>query len=104
MPTDLISDVGYESVKRHQVPRAPGADIRLNNQRSILGDRTNVGASSSYETVTVQPDGCIQHVLGDPQDAPLPELTDEDLEGLTDVPLWPSALLEQLDFTSRLIG
>ena len=41
----------------------------------------------------------LQTVLGDPQDAPLPELTDEDLEGLTDVPLWPSALLEQLDFT-----
>ncbi|XP_056441206.1 uncharacterized protein LOC130378480 isoform X2 [Gadus chalcogrammus] len=199
MPTNLISDVGYEIVKRPQGPRAR-ADIRLNNQRKILGDRTNVGASCSYvpivdgvkqwtpgsnrltkknlkrpnlgpvlpcsqltvvqqqipykkgrkdtahsvltpenfnlvlhavinpkiahhgggwseskqplidtsvvpvseppaETVTVQPDGGIQHVLGDPQDAPLPELTDEDLEGLTDVPLWPSALLEQLDFT-----
>ena len=41
----------------------------------------------------------LQTVLGDPQYAPLPELTDEDIEALADIPLWPSALLEQLDFT-----
>ncbi|CAL8239246.1 unnamed protein product, partial [Gadus morhua 'NCC'] len=51
------------------------------------------------ETVTVQPDGTIQHVLGDPQCAPLPELTAEDLEGLDDLPSWASSLLEQIDFT-----
>ncbi|CAL8253839.1 unnamed protein product [Gadus morhua 'NCC'] len=51
------------------------------------------------ETVTLQPDGTIQHALGDPQYAPLPELTAADLEGLDDLPSWTSSLLEQIDFT-----
>ncbi|CAL8235951.1 unnamed protein product [Arctogadus glacialis] len=200
MPTDLIYGAGDETVKQQLDPRARSHDIRLNNQRTILGDRTNVGASGSYvpnldsvkqrtpgasrlskknlkrpsrglalpcspltldhpripykkarkdathsaftpenfnlvlhavinpkiaqqgggwseskqpvietavvnvsepptETVTMQPDGTIQHALGDPQYAPLPELTAEDLEGLDDLPSWTSSLLEQIDFT-----
>ena len=38
-------------------------------------------------------------VLGDPEDAPLPELTYEDIEGLTGIPQWTSDLLDQLDVT-----
>ncbi|CAL8361435.1 unnamed protein product [Arctogadus glacialis] len=197
MPTELIHGAGDETVNQPRDPRRPTRtpDIRLNNQRTILGDRTNVGASNSYvpnldsvkqripganrlstknlkrpsrgvelpcsplaldhtpipykkdckdtthsvltpknlnlvlkavinpkiarqggvwsmrkqqvsepptETVTVQPDGTIQRVQtahGDPQYALLPELTDEDLEGLDDTPVWTSSLLEQIDFT-----
>ncbi|CAL8391977.1 unnamed protein product [Arctogadus glacialis] len=48
MPTELIYGAGDETVKQPQDPRTRTPDIRLNNQRTILGDRTNVGASYSY--------------------------------------------------------
>ncbi|CAL8237310.1 unnamed protein product, partial [Arctogadus glacialis] len=118
MPTELIHGAGDETVNQPRDPRRPTRtpDIRLNNQRTILGDRTNVGASNSYvpnldsvkqripganrlSTKNLKRPSRVQTAHGDPQYALLPELTDEDLEGLDDTPVWTSSLLEQIDFT-----
>ncbi|XP_056464861.1 uncharacterized protein LOC130404243 [Gadus chalcogrammus] len=127
-----ICGAGGESVKQQLGPRGSSHDIRLNIQRPILADQTNVATSGSFvinpqiaqhgavwsdskhqvigavevhasasptETVTVQPDGTIQHAHGDPQCAPLPVLTADDLAGLDDLSSWSSSLLDHIDFT-----
>ncbi|XP_059930644.1 uncharacterized protein LOC132474129 [Gadus macrocephalus] len=67
-----------------------------NSKHQVIGA---VEVHVPAETVTVQPDGTIQHVHGDPQCAPLPVLTANDLAGLDDLSSWTSSLLDHIDFT-----
>ncbi|XP_056444374.1 uncharacterized protein LOC130380977 [Gadus chalcogrammus] len=64
------------------------------SKHQVIGEVDVHVSASPAETVTVQPDGTIQHVHGDPQCAPLAGLTANDLAGLGDVldSSWNSSL------------
>ncbi|XP_030222038.1 uncharacterized protein LOC115550843 [Gadus morhua] len=78
---------------------APHGAAWTDPKHRVIGDVEVYVPESPTETVTVQPDGTIQHAHGDPQCAPPPELTADDWAGLDDISSWTSSLLEHIDFT-----
>ncbi|XP_030207259.1 uncharacterized protein LOC115540252 [Gadus morhua] len=78
---------------------APHGAAWTDPKHRVIGDVEVHVSESPTETVTVQPDGTIQHAHGDPQCAPPPELTADDWAGLDDISSWTSSLLDHIDFT-----
>ncbi|XP_056443174.1 uncharacterized protein LOC130380016 [Gadus chalcogrammus] len=76
--------------------------VRADTNHQVIGEVDVHVSASPTETVTVQPDGTIQHAHGDPQCASLAGLND--WAGLDDVlgSSWDSSLLEHIDFTPSL--